>query len=306
MTRNLRSVSGELVLAASIIAGIVLPPVSSVLRPYLFVFVFFLMLFSLMTVELRSALPDRDMSTRLAKVIAWQMVILPAAIGLWHRFVPGAGHWSELMFITACGGTIFGATAFARVMHLDTLLTLRGIILGTLVMPLVLLLLVPLVTQRTAGFDFSAYAARLCIFIVVPIVAAAAYQSKRRDASAGETRLFGRLTLFFLALFGIAIMDGIGARLVHQPWSTLGLLVFALAVHGVFFGLSVLVFRRWGRREALTAGLLSGYRNLAVVLAVGGSLLPPDFVTYTALWQIPMYVTPLIVRYVGKNRQATG
>lgn len=292
-------------LAASIVAGIVLPPLSSALRPYLFVFVFFLMLFSLMTVELRSALPDRFMSARLVKVIGWQMIVLPAAIGLWHRFVPFAGHWSELMFITACGGTIFSATAFARVMRLDTVLTLRGIILGTLAMPIVLVGMVPLVTQRTAGFDFTAYAVRLGIFIVVPLAAGVVYQSRRREAWQREGPLFGRLTLLCLALFGIAIMDGIGARLIEEPWGTLGLLGFALAVHGLFFGLSVLVFMRWGRREALTAGLLSGYRNLAVVLAVGGSLLPPDFVTYTALWQIPMYVTPLTVKYLGRNRAAT-
>lgn len=293
--------SSEIVLAASIVAGIALPPLSALLRPYLFVFVFFLMLFSLMTISLKDALPDGYSFSRVSKVIGWQMIALPAAIGLWHRLVPAGGHWSELMFITACGGTIFGATAFARVMRLDTVLTLRGIIAGTLLMPVVLVLLVPLVTRRTVDFDFFAYAVRLCIFIVLPLTVAVVYQARRAGGSDRDVRLFGRLTVLFLALFGIAIMEGIGQRLVHQPLATLGMLGFALAVHGVFFGLSVLVFARWGRREALTAGLLSGYRNLAVVLAVGGSLLPPDFVTYAALWQIPMYVTPLVVRLRGRR-----
>ncbi len=53
----------------------------------------------------------------------------------------------------------------------------------------------------------------------------------------------------------------------------------------------------------MTAGLLSGYRNMAVMLAVGGSLLPPDFVVYVALWQIPMFLTPLAVRVLDKRRQ---
>ena len=50
--------------------------------------------------------------------------------------------------------------------------------------------------------------------------------------------------------------------------------------------------------SALTAGLLSAYRNMALMLAVGGTLLPADFVVYVALWQVPMFLAPLAVRYL--------
>lgn len=294
-------VSSETVLAASIVVGIAMPPVSGLLGPYLYVFVFLLMLFSSLTIDLRNALPDRHVSTRLVKVLAWQMILLPVAIGIWHRFAPVAGQWSELMFLTACAGTIFGAPAFARVMRLDTLLTLRGVLVGTLLMPVALPLLAPVFTQRTGNFDFADYAIRFCIFILVPLAAAGIYQLRRPDGPARETRLFNRLTIVFLALFGIAVMDGIGVRFLQMPWHMLGLLGFSLLVHAVFFGLSFVMFLRWGYREALTAGLLSGYRNMALLLAVGGSLLPPDFVVYVALWQVPMFVTPLAVKVLGKH-----
>ncbi len=298
-----RLVSSEVILALSVFVGIAVPPVSRLLGPYLYVFVFFLMLFSSLTIDMRSALPDRHASTRLVKVLGWQMVLLPAAIGIWHRFVPGAGDWSELMFLTACSGTIFGAPAFARVMGLDTLFTLRGVLAGTLLMPVVLPLLAPLFTQRAGELDFPAYALRFCIFILLPLAAAGIYQLRRTGDRMGEIRLFNRATIFFLALFGIAVMDGIGPRFAAQPGPMLGLLGFSLAVHAAFFALSLLLFLRWGRCEALTAGLLSGYRNMAVMLAVGGSLLPPDFVTYVALWQIPMFLTPLAVSVLEKRRQ---
>lgn len=294
-------VSSEAILAASIVVGIAVPPVSRLLGPYLYVFVFFLMLFSALTIDLRKAVPDRHVSTRLVKVLAWQMILLPVAVGIWHYFVPAAGRWSELMFLTACAGTIFGAPAFARVMRLDSLLTLRGVLAGTLLMPVVLPLLAPVFTQRAGDFDFAAYAIRFGIFILVPLTAAGVYQLRRPVGEARETRIFNRLTIVFLALFGIAVMNGIGARFLQAPGEMLGLLGFSLAVHAVFFGLSFVMFLRWGRREALTAGLLSGYRNMALLLAVGGSLLPPDFVVYVALWQIPMFVTPLAVKMLGAN-----
>jgi len=296
--------SSEVLLALSIVVGIAVPPVSGLLGPWLYTFVFFLMLFSALATDLRSALPDRHACGRLAKVLGWQMILLPTLLGAWHRFAPGAGQWSELMFLTACGGTIFGAPAFARVMRLDTILTLRGVLAGTLLMPLVLPVLAQTFTARTGEFDFGGYALRFVVFIVVPLAVAAVYQSRRPARSLPATDLFNRLTIFFLVLFGIAVMDGIGERFIEQPWPMLGLLGFALAVHALFLGLSFLIFLRWGRREALTAGLLSGYRNMALLLAVGGSLLPPDFVVYVALWQIPMFVTPLLVRLAAPPRPA--
>jgi hypothetical protein len=81
------------------------------------------------------------------------------------------------------------------------------------------------------------------------------------------------------------------------------MLGFALALHAMFFGVSALPFLRRDGHRALTAGLLSAYRNLAVVLAIGGAMLPPDFIVFAALWQIPMYVMPLIVR-LWKSRSA--
>lgn len=298
------ALSRETLLAASIFVGILAPPLAELLRPLLYVFVFFLMLFSLLTIPLRDAWPDRALWKRLIPVMGWQMVLFPLLLGAWHRLSPWAGHWSELLFITACAGTIFGAPAFARVMRLDAALTLRGVIAGTLLMPLVLPLLAPVVTQRLSDFDFAAYAGRLVVFIVLPLAIAWGYQSRFGHGGAGGSRWPGRLTIVFLALFGIAIMDGIGARFVAAPGSMLGLLGFAVLVHVAFFAVSTLCFLRRGRREALTAGLLSGYRNLALVLAVGGSLLPPGFIVFAALWQIPMYVAPLVFRGLRDRARA--
>lgn len=288
--------SSETVLAASIVVGIAVPPIAELLRPLLYVFVFFLMLFSLLAIRLRDAWPDSHLSGRVFRIMGWQMIALPVMLGLWHRFSPWSGQWSELVFVTACAGTIFGAPAFARVMKLDDTLTLRGVIAGTLLMPLVLPLTAPLVTERASDFDFAAYAGRLVVFILLPLAAAGWYQTRRRGQWVNDRLWFGRLTIVFLVLFGIAIMEGVGAHFVSQPRHMIGLLALALVTHVLFFASSALLFGRWGRHQALTAGLLAGYRNLAIVLAVGGSLLPPGFIIYAALWQIPMYLTPLAVR----------
>lgn len=295
-------ISSEAVLALSVVLGIAVPPLSGLLGPGLYPFVFFLMVFSLMGIPVRHALPDRVASARLVKMLAWQLVALPIAAGLWHRFMPGAGAGSALVLITACAGTIFGAPAFARVMRLDTTLTLQGVLAGTLLMPVVLPVLVGWFTSGNSEFDFGAYAWRLCIFIAIPLLIAATYQ-RRTDPERGYANsLWNTLTIAFLALFGIAVMDGIGARILAQPWQMLELFGLALGVHIAFFALSVVLFLGQGQRAALTAGLLSGYRNMALILAVGGDLLPPDFQVFVALWQIPMFVAPYIVRQATRWR----
>jgi BASS family bile acid:Na+ symporter len=225
------------------------------------------------------------------------MLVLPLAAGLIHMLVPFSGAWSEVMVLTACAGTIFGAPAFAQLTGADARLVLLGVLASTLLMPLVLPVVALWTLGGSAEFDFYTYGLRLFVFLVVPAVIAGLYHGltgpARRSRHAGFLRLG---SVFFLSLFAVAVMDGVGQRLAAQTQAVLELLLLAFGIHIVFFGSALAVFSAIDTRTALTAGILCGYRNLGLLLAVAGALLPPDFILFVALWQIPMYVMPLLIR----------
>lgn len=289
-------------LAVAVLVGIVLPPLSSLLRPLLFPSIFFLMLLSLMQIDLRGLnRAHTPPAWQVSSIIAWQMVLLPLIVGCIHVFTPLPGAWTEIMFLTACASTIFGAPAFAQLIDLDAGLTLVGMIATSLVMPVSFPLLVIWILGTTGDFDFMNYVMRLLIFIVCPTGIAILYQGTVQiKTRRNHDSLLRYGTVLFLVVFALAIMDGIGERFATDTGAMIGLLGLAFGVHFLFFASTVLVFGWMNRDIRWTAGLLNGYRNLSLLLAVAGTLVPVDFIVFVALWQIPMFIMPLLTRRLLK------
>ena len=105
-----------------------------------------------------------------------------------------------------------------------------------------------------------------------------------------------------LILFLFPLFEGIGVQILATPgYAALTLLVAILANTGAQV-LSYAGLRRlWGRDTGGAAALIWGNRNAALALAS----LPPDpgLTLYVALYQFPMYFTPLVMRpFVGPPR----
>lgn len=291
-------------LALSVIAGIAVPPLAALFRPLLFPSIFFLVLCSLLLMDLPRVFAGLKREIVPASVIAaWQLLVLPTGFAAVHLYTPLGGPYTLIAFFTACAGSLFGSSAFARLMGLDEEMTLKGTILSVLVMPLTLPAMAAWVRGHAEGFDVVGYSTRLCVFLVLPIVIGFVVQAhaglRSRVRGSALVRHGG---VFFLCVFAIGVMDGIGPRIIASPVAMTGLLLLAFAMHLGLFALTVLVFSARGRTYALTAGLLSSYRNLGLLLAVAGSLLPRDFIVFVALWQIPMYLMPLAMARFGVRR----
>jgi BASS family bile acid:Na+ symporter len=104
--------------------------------------------------------------------------------------------------------------------------------------------------------------------------------------------------VLLVSLYGLGVMDGILATLLDRPGYVLG--GIALAFLGNL-GLNVATagaFLPFGRRIALTTGLLSGNRNMALYLAV----MPPetgfDVLIFFALCQFPLFLSPFLLKPV--------
>ena len=284
------------VLAISVVLGVLLRPLASLVRPLLFPSIFFLMLLSLMQIDLKSVSKAAVKSPwPVITIVLWQMLASPLIVGAVHVFAPFSGTWSEIVFLTACAGTIFGAPAFAQLVNLDTGLTLLGVIATTLVMPISLPLLALWILDSAGEFDLAAYTLRLFVFLICPALIAIGYHRFVKYIARPSNHVLQLGSVFFLGLFAVAVMDGVGERLIVDTKPLLTMLSLAFGVHIAFFFSTLLVFGYVNRSIAWTAGLLSGYRNLGLLLAGAGSLLPSDFILFVALWQVPMYVMPMLV-----------
>jgi ACR3 family arsenite transporter len=117
------------------------------------------------------------------------------------------------------------------------------------------------------------------------------------DLSANARQSLDGVSAIVLAVFVVGLMEAAARVLFSDPLAMLGWLVFACAAN---FGMQLAAYFALGRSmlpEARTAvSIVAGNRNIALFLVS----LPPDvtapLLVFIGCYQIPMYLTPLVMR----------
>ena len=96
------------------------------------------------------------------------------------------------------------------------------------------------------------------------------------------------LNVIVLFVFVAAVMEGVGARIVTAPMTTMALTALAFAVFFALLGLTILLFLPAGREHALALGFMVSQRNMGLMRAATGGALPGLTWLYFVLSQFPI------------------
>jgi hypothetical protein len=291
---------GANAVAISILLGIALPPLGTLIRPYFPETVFLLLCLAFLRVD-PAALRAQFARRRLLLAAAlWTMLIVPvlaglglSALGLFGR---SPGLLLALMF-NVVAPPIFASPALAALMGLDAAMTLALLLVCIAATPFVAPALIAIFVGPAVTFSPTALGLRLvlmlagaaCFGIAVRSVAGKAWVERQAERIDG-------LNVIVLFLFAVALMGDVLANTIAHPLFVLGLLALSTAVTFGLSGLSVLIFRRAGLRSALPLGHAAGSRNTGLMLAAAAGAVPDLVWLYVALIQIPIYALPLIVK----------
>jgi BASS family bile acid:Na+ symporter len=91
-------------------------------------------------------------------------------------------------------------------------------------------------------------------------------------------------------------MDGVTALAIGEPRRAAAMLAAAFALNALLFGVGAALFAAAGMRRRLTAGLLVGNRQMALMLAVLPEAAPRDVTLFLAVAQLPLYLNPFLLR----------
>lgn len=287
---------GSRLLAAGIVAGLLIPPLSDAFYPTVAANVMLNTTLIILRIDFRAGLAHLRRPGRLALMLAWMLLGAPLLARLVVGALPldpgiAAGAVASM---TGCG--VISGAALARLGGLDAELTLVLTMITTLILPLT----APPIALGLAGVDLSltlsAMASRLAVVIGIPVLAAVVLfvVLGRRRIRAHATSLDGAI-IWLIALYGVAVMHGVGARFLADPrW-----IVEALAVvYATSFGfnlLGALLFSWMGARQALAFGLLAGNRNNALYLAVLPATANPGIAMYFGITQFALNFTPMLL-----------
>jgi hypothetical protein len=296
---------GTRAIAAVVLIGIAVPPVGTVLRPFVTAAIFVLLAIAFMRVDagaLRSYLRRPGV---VVAATAWTMLAVPPLFGAFCLAIGVDGQAPELflaLMLQAVAPPMMAAPAFAALMGFDATLVLATLVVSTAVTPLT----APLFAYWLVGPVFTLSPALLGLKLLAILAGSAlvAVIGRRLIGAAAIARRKDEIdgvNIIVVFVFVAAVMEHAAERFAQAPLATIGLALLAFATAIAVLGVTAAVFTRAGRERAFMLGLMASQRNMGLMLAAtGGSL--PDFVwLYFALCQFPIYLFPQLLKPVARR-----
>lgn len=287
---------GGFLFPASLALGLVLPPLAAAIRPHLSLIVLALTFAILLRIDLAAVLRELRRPGPVLAVSALVLLVSPPLVWAAGRLLGLDAGLAAALVVTACAPPITSAPAFARIMGLDAGLALAAAVAGMVATPFT----APPLALAFAGLDLAlsvqAMALRLGLFIGLPLAAAIAVRRLAGAALDRRARATEGATVLLLALFATGVMDGVTALALGQPSRAASMLAAAFALNAALFALGTVLFLAAGMQRRLTAGLLLGNRQMALMLAVLPEAAPDDVTLFLAVAQLPLYLNPFLLR----------
>lgn len=298
---------GTLLAAASIFIGLFVAPLSAAFKPYLGEAIILMLTLAFLRVNPEDLWAHWTRPGLIAAATVWVMLVVPLGLGAafvligLDRLAPGL-YFMLVLQMSAPG--LMSSPALAALLGLDVALTLASLIVSTAITPLTASLFTHVylgtALASPVGFGF-----RLLAIIAGCALGAAIVRRIAGDAfiESQSERIDG-LSVIAMSTFAIAAMDGVVDHFRADPLLVVGLIALAFALALIMIALTALVFLRAGPARAFAIGLIAGNRNIGLMLAATGFLVPDVAWLYFALAQFPIYLLPHLLRPLARRVSA--
>ena len=299
-----------MLLALGVVVALFSPGLTVFFQPWAMIALFFVITFSLISFADHKQQKFLSMDATTWLIGGWQLVVLPSlvlALGILGEFPT---HIVTMMIVTACAGSLFASPMLAGLLDLDRNRTLTSMVFSTLWTPASLYVFLSLLYESNVNLDIEVYGYRAIIFLVVPFICLLLYRVIMPAIPGGILDKIENgsrwASVAALLIFGMGVVHPVADQLYVQPMTIL-LYLFIVTVMSVgMFLLTTIVFHRLGGKEALTAGVISGFRNVGLCLALVNDMLAPELKLYVGVSMLPIFLAPAIIRMTVIRRQAFG
>ena len=289
---------GPVVLLFGVGVGVLIPPLAELARPLMGLAVFCFTLGAFLKVEAAEFRAEARRPWLLAALLAWSALGVPL---LAVAAVRVAGHddaLTEGLLLATIGPPVGSAAAVAVMLGLSAPLALIASVAATLAAPLTL----PLFATLGGGPVLSVDPWRMMLNCVAIVGGAALAATLIRRFAGGFVRanpqVMTGVAVAGLLLVALASMRGMQPLLLADPARVLGVLALAFAINMALQVLGAAIFGAAGAVAALTAGLVSGNRNVTLAWAAAGTALPQDTELGLAMCVFPIFMLPALFRWL--------
>lgn len=292
---------GRWVLVAGLAVGLAAPALAEGMRPWLGALVVVLLFLSVLRMRPRDVLGALSELPRVAgTALALQLAAPLAVIGVFAAAGRADTPLALALALMAAAPSIMGSPNIAMMLGASPVHAMRLMVVGTALLPLTILPVFWASPALGDAADVRLTALRLLATIAVTALIAMGLRRLwlHTPSAAQEQRLEGASAIA-LAVFVVGLMPQVSTVALRDPGAVLFWLgVVILANLGAQIALWRLTRARLDRDRALPLSLIAGNRNVALFLVS----LPPEvtapIMVFIGCYQLPMYLTPLIMRRV--------
>ncbi|WP_282609210.1 Na+-dependent transporter [Pelagibius sp. Alg239-R121] len=289
--------------AALVAIAIALPSLGAILKPYVTEAVVGLLCIAFLRIDVEAFRSYLRQPGSVVAAAVWTSFAIPMLFGL-GCWIAGFEAISPALFLglmlQAVASPMMAAPALAALMGLDATLVLCTLIVSTVITPISAPLFVYLM-----GLDLSLSPLSLGLKLMTILAGSAVVGLLIRrllgaDAIARHRDRIDGVNVLILFVFVSAVMGEVGIRFLDDPIKMLALTVFAFAVFALLLAVTYLVFLKWGSKRAFALGMMTSQRNMGLMLAATGGILPDLTWLYFAVSQFPIYLSPQVLQPVAR------
>lgn len=296
---------GTRAIAVILFIGIAVPPIGAVLKNYVTEAVFGLLVIAFLRVNPAALRGHLRKPGLIVGVTAWTMVAVPLLTGgLCIAF--GLDSRSPDLFLAlmlqAVTSPMMAAPTIAALMGLDATLVLIALIATTAAVPIT----APLILEFFVGPVLAVSATALGIKLFALLAGSAALAAVLRRLVGAEFLLRRKdeidgINIIFMYFFAASLMEAMARGVIAHPLLVLGLGILGLAVTFLLLGSTYLLCIRAGRGAAFALAMMVTQRNLGLMLAATGGVLPEMVWLYFALAQFPIFLAPQLLMPLARR-----
>jgi BASS family bile acid:Na+ symporter len=291
---------GTRAIAALVLFGIAIPPAGRLLKPYVAEAIFLLLCASFLRVDLALLRGYLRRPGLVLAATAWTMLAVPLIFGgLWSAtgFDRHSPDLYLALMLQAVASPMMASPALAALMGLDSTLVLVTLVISTGLVPFT----APLFAYAFLGSALTlsplALGAKLLVILAGSLVVASAIRLYAgNDAIRRQAGLIDGINVVVLFVFVSAVMGNVAGDFLSDPLRVVSLTGLAFVVFFAMIGVTALIFRKSGYARAMALGLMVAQRNMGLMVAATGGMLPQTAWLFLGLSQFPIYLTPQLLK----------
>src|SRR4051795_9280116 len=224
---------GTRAVAASIFIGIMVPPLAALLKPAFAYALFVLLCLAFLRVDPAEVRAHFARPLAVGAAAAWMMLGTPLLIGLsllalgMSERLPGL---YVAMILQAAAPPVISAPTLAALMGLDAALSLATLVVCTAVTPFTAPLFAVLFVGPAMAISPVALGTKLLALLAgAALVAWLVRRFAGKAWVARQSERIDGLSVVALFFFAVALMDGVLASIINEPFKVLGLTLLSFA-----------------------------------------------------------------------------